>query len=167
VEHVRAAQPADLARCVELIGAAQAEARSTRGGELLAVFGDVPTAEHGTVGAHGQADPASLIDAWSSGDPARTLLVGLYEEIVVGLATGHVVEGQGLRLGRVDCCYVERDARQVGVGAALLEALLGWFATKGCSDVDAVALPGDRETKQLMEHAGFKARLLVLHHRLA
>ena len=165
-EAVRTAGVEDLARCVELVGAAQQEARTVRGGELLAVLGGVPTAAAGAAGAHGRADPAALVDAWASGDPSRVLLVGTFEEATVGLGTGHLVDGGARRLGRIDCCYVEPGARQVGVGAALIEGLLGWFETRGCSDVDSVALPGDRSTKQLLETAGFKARLLVLHRTL-
>ncbi len=35
----------------------------------------------------------------------------------------------------------------------------------GCLGVDAVALPGDRNTKNFFESFGLKARLLVVHHR--
>ena len=67
------------------------------------------------------------------------------------------------RLGRVECCYVEPAARQVGVGTSLLAGMVGWLAEVGCTDVEAPALPGDRTSKQLLEAAGFKARLLPLH----
>jgi len=166
VEAVRPAGPGDLARCVDLVAAAQAEAGTVRGGELLAVLGAVPTAAHGTPGTEGRADPGALVDAWASGDPSRILLVGLFEEAIVGVGTGHLVEGHHRHVGRIDCCYVEPGARQVGVGAALIAGLLDWFKERNCSDVDSVALPGDRATKQLLEAAGFKARLLVLHRPL-
>jgi hypothetical protein len=70
------------------------------------------------------------------------------------------------RLGRIECCYVEVGAREVGVGEALVNELLAWFSAEGCTDVDALALPGDRRTKQLYETSGFKARLLTLHRPL-
>jgi hypothetical protein len=37
---------------------------------------------------------------------------------------------------------------------------------RGCSGVDATALPGNRATKNFFEESGFTARLLVMHHRL-
>lgn len=166
MESVRTAAPGDLARCVELVAAAQTEAGTVRGGELLAVLGAVPTAAHGTPGTEGRSDPEALVDAWASGDPSRILLVGVYEGVIVGVGTGHLVEGQTRHVGRIDCCYVEPGARQVGVGGALINGLLDWFTERGCSDVDSVALPGDRATKQLLETAGFRARLLVLHRSL-
>ena len=39
-------------------------------------------------------------------------------------------------------------------------------AARGCSDIDALALPGDRSSKQRLEAAGFVARLLTLNRRL-
>ncbi|HVX22002.1 MAG TPA: GNAT family N-acetyltransferase [Acidimicrobiales bacterium] len=145
-DSVRPAGPDDLDRCRQLLEEARQESRAVRGGDLLAALGSAGT------------PPAA--DWWLA--PDRALLVGEFHGAVVGVATGQVVG----RLGRVDCCYVEPGARQVGVGADLVRALLGWFADRGCSDVDALALPGDRSTKQLLEASGFKARLLVLHRRL-
>jgi GNAT superfamily N-acetyltransferase len=173
-ESVRPAGPDDLARCAELVSAARREVTRSRGGDLLAVLGaghaaitgapmpGSPTSGHGL-------DPGALVDSWASEGPSRVLLVGTFAATTVGLATGHIAGESPTgehRLGRVDCCYVEPDARQVGVGTALVEELLSWFATRGCTDLDALALPGDRHTKQLYETAGFKARLLILHRRL-
>jgi hypothetical protein len=47
-----------------------------------------------------------------------------------------------------------------------MEAAVEWCGTWGCTDVDALALPGDRSTKQRLEAAGFTARLLTLSRRL-
>jgi GNAT superfamily N-acetyltransferase len=143
VERVRRAGPQDSDRCRDLLATARAESATARGGDLL-----VPP----------DADPSFWLD-----QPDRVLLVGLFDEVVVGLAAGRVAVD---RIGHVDCCYVETGARGVGVGESLIGGLLGWFGERGCAGVDALALPGDRSTKQLLESAGFKARLLVLHRRL-
>ena len=143
MERVRRAGPQDSDRCRDLLATARAESATARGGDLL-VLPD--------------ADPTSWLD-----QPDRVLLVGLFDEVVVGLAAGRVAVD---RIGHVDCCYVETGARGVGVGESLIGGLLGWFGEQGCTGVDALALPGDRSTKQLLENAGFKARLLVLHRRL-
>ena len=47
-----------------------------------------------------------------------------------------------------------------------MDAAVAWCATRGCSEVDALALPGDRATKQRLEATGFTARLLTLNRRL-
>jgi GNAT superfamily N-acetyltransferase len=151
MEAVRRAGQEDLERCRELLGQALANSRSQRGADLL-------------VGGPG-TDVVDLVSRWDKGE-ASTLLVGTYDEVVVGIAAGTVSTLGERRVGQVECFYVEPEARAVGVGGALVEGLVDWFAERNCSDVDAIALPGDRSSKQLLESAGFKARLLVLHRSL-
>ena len=57
-------------------------------------------------------------------------------------------------LGIIDACYVEPEARGVGVGRALIDSLVAWFTASGCRGVDVTALPGDRETKNFLEGLG-------------
>jgi N-acetylglutamate synthase-like GNAT family acetyltransferase len=151
MEGVRRAEIADLDRCRELVAEAIGASSVQRGASLLVA------AAGG--GAH------ELVDRWHD-DPSAVLLAGTYDGVVVGVAAGTLAALDGRRLGRVECCYVEPDARAVGVGSTLVETLVAWFAEQGCTDVDALALPGDRSTKQLFESSGFKARLLVLHRSL-
>lgn len=151
MEGVRRAEHADLARCGELVAEAVGASAGQRGASLL-------------LAAAGAA-PEELVERWHR-DPDAVLVVGTYDAVIVGVAAGSIGSTGGRRLGRVECCYVEPDARAVGVGTALVAGLVGWFTEQGCSDVDALALPGDRSTKQLFEAAGFKARLLVLHRSL-
>ena len=153
MERVRPAEQRDLGRCADLLDQAMVTAAERRGGPLLVA-----------AGAPHRPSATELLDAWAQ-DQRRIVLAGLFEEAVVGLAIGRLPDGAG-SAGHIDCCYVEPGARQVGVGGALVAGLLGWFAAHGCAGVDAAALPGDRSTKQLLEAAGFKARLLVLHRRL-
>jgi GNAT superfamily N-acetyltransferase len=68
--------------------------------------------------------------------------------------------------GVLDACFVEEEARELGLGHLLLKSSLEWFASQGCSGVDGIAHPGDREAKQFFEGAGFTARLLVMHRSL-
>jgi GNAT superfamily N-acetyltransferase len=115
----------------------------------------------------GTATPETLLARWS--DPADAcLLVGEYDRALVGLLGATVVparEGLATR-ALVECCYVEALARGVGVGSALMASAVEWATTQGCAEVDALALPGDRATKQRLEAAGFTARLLTLSRRL-
>ena len=82
-------------------------------------------------------------------------------------ATTFTRGGTTVRSGRIECCYVEEAARGVGVGTALTESVVAWCAEQGCRDIDALALPGDRHSKQRLEAAGFTARLLVLNRPLS
>ena len=56
--------------------------------------------------------------------------------------------------GLIECCYVEAGRPGVGVGAALMEAALAWCAAKGCAEVDALALPGDRPPSSASRRPG-------------
>ena len=116
----------------------------------------------------GGATTSSLLDRWTPSRVRRPrLFVGEYEGAVVGLLAVDGTPGAGgVTSGRIECCYVEtgcprrgRRHRAHGGGGRLVQAT-------GCAEVDALALPGDRATKQRLEAAGFTARLLTLSRRL-
>jgi len=158
-ELARPAQLGDLPALGRLLEAAGRELAGRRGARLF-----VSGAGAGPPARGAGADVDELLAAWMA-EPPRCVLAGTLDDVVVGLASGHVeppVRGVG-PIGVVDCCYVEEAARQVGVGGALRTALQAWFDRQGCDGVDVPVLPGDRASKQLWEAAGFSARLLVLH----
>ncbi len=150
MERARPATEADRAACGRLLGEALAGAASMRGGPVLV----------------GQRTPDGLIARWSEGRDRSGFFVGEFEGAVVGVLGVVAQPADGVRRGRIECCYVEAPARAVGVGAALMEAAVSWSTAAGCEEVDALALPGDRLTKQRLEAAGFTARLLTLSRRL-
>ncbi len=158
LEQVRKARPADLPRCAALFAAALEEMDARRGGTLLS--------RHGPFTGTAREAIDTLTELAAVDDPDQLVLAGLFDDAVVGVARGHVERRDDQVLGVVDLCFVEPSARDVGVGGALLQHLVGWFVTQRCSGVDALALPGDRQMKQLLETAGFKTRLLVLHRPL-
>lgn len=151
MERARPAADADRIACTRLLGDALAHAGSLRGGPALI----------------GGATAEGLLARWADPEAPAGLFVGEFESTVVGLlaVAAHDVSGQ--RRGRIECCYVEEGARGVGVGTALMDAAVVWCDAAGCVEVDALALPGDRATKQRLEAAGFTARLLTLSRRLS
>ena len=157
MEAARVARPGDLAACARLLEEVRAQALELRGGAELLATGPLPPPSR-------RVDERWLVDHWSG--PEQVLLVGTFDEAVVGVGAGRVTMRGTERVGAVDACYVEAGARGVGVGSALAEELVRWFVASGCVAVDAAALPGDRATKQLFESQGLSARLLVLHRRL-
>lgn len=58
--------------------------------------------------------------------------------------------------------WVSEASRNRGAGSELAGAALAWLAEQGSTTIDSLALPGDRQMKNLLERAGFKARLLTL-----
>lgn len=157
MEAARLALPGDLAACARLLQEARDRALTLRGGPELLAACALPAPPL-------PADERWVTEHWTG--PERVLFAGTLDDVVVGLAAGRVTIRATERVGTVDCCYVETGARGVGVGTALADSLVSWFAAAGCAALDAPALPGDRSTKQLFESQGLSARLLVLHRRL-
>jgi len=62
--------------------------------------------------------------------------------------------------------HVVTAARELGFGDALLVSMIDIGRSHGCRHVEAQALPGDRETKNLYERAGITARLITVSRRL-
>lgn len=153
MEGARRATVADLPRLVQLWHAAQAELGALRGGDLL-------HAQAGRSAPVGDSFAAEL------DDPAHGVWAGTIDATVVGYAAGRIeLLRDGTCLGAITDLFVEPETRAVGVGEALMDQLLTWFAARGCLGVDALALPGHRATKNFFEESGFTARLLVMHHR--
>ena len=79
-----------------------------------------------------------------------------------GVVLGYLVMTVGGEVARVTDVYVHPDAREVGCGDGLLAAALDAARQAGAGVLEAEALPGDRETKNLYERAGITARLITV-----
>jgi GNAT superfamily N-acetyltransferase len=88
--------------------------------------------------------------------------VGTIEDVVVGFVVARLEGSTCSILGY----FVTPAARGVGVGRAMLDAVVGFARGGGALRLDAPALPGDRLSKQLFEAAGLRARRLTMSRRL-
>lgn len=151
MEHARVATGDDLATLTALSEQAVSDLDGQRGGTLLAgtLIGLRPLAD---VLAAAIADDDSLV------------VLGAIDQVTVGFTAVHVDRTRRQPIGVIDAVYVEPDARQVGVGEAMLDVVVPWCGERGCLGVDAPALPGSRPAKAFFEDHGFVARLLVMHH---
>jgi GNAT superfamily N-acetyltransferase len=136
--------------------AAQAveELRPTRGGDLWAAT------------VHRRSP---LIEAFTAemAQSDRLVVVGTVDEALAGY--GVVREemlNDGRPLGVVEDLYTEPTARGVGVGEAMMNLLVAWCRERHCIGIDAVALPGNRATKNFFETFGLTARAIVVHRSL-
>lgn len=152
MEGARPAIAADLARLEELWAVAFAEiGGQERGGRVFT------TREAG----------GRSIEEWLADTESSVVIAGTVDDVVVGFATARTETlRDGAPHGVIEALFVESGARGVGVGEAMMGALLGWFRERGVVGVDAMALPGMRDTKNFFEAHGFTARLLVVHRRL-
>ena len=92
--------------------------------------------------------PAAIGRAW----------VGTLDDVVFGYLEA-AYEGSTARVRQV---FVHPEARELGLGDALLAAALDAARAAGCTVLEGTALPGDRATKNLYERAGIKARKIVV-----
>ena len=153
-EAARPANSADVPRVAELARAAIAELTPTKGGGVWARRDARP-----------EPVEATLTSALE--DPDQLILAGTLDGVVVGYAAVRLENlRDGSRLGIIDDIYVEPEARGVGVGEALMESVVTWCRDRGCTGVDALALPGNRETKNFFETFGLVARAIVVHRPL-
>lgn len=100
-------------------------------------------------------------------DDSRRLLAGTLDEVIVGYLLAALVKTPGgLLIAEVEEIYVEDGARRVGVGAAMFDRLVSWAVDHDCGGIDALALPGDRDTKNFFESHGLVARAIIAHRPL-
>ena len=138
----------------ELCRAALAELGPERGGPLF-------------IAREARREPVDVSLKAALDDPDHHLVVGTFDDVAIGYLAGRIEDlADGRRLGVIEDVYVEPGARAVGVGEAMMDQALAWFEAGRCFGVDAIALPGMRETKNFFETFGFTARMLVVHHRL-
>jgi GNAT superfamily N-acetyltransferase len=148
MEAARRAQPGDVERLAELASAAAAGVASQRGGRLY-------------------LDGLAPCDVADLDRPDVLTVAGTIDDVVVGYAVVRLrTAGEGV-VGVLDALFVEEAAREVGVGEAMMDLVIGWCRANGCIGIDAVALPGDRATKNFFERFAMTARAIVVHRRLA
>jgi ribosomal protein S18 acetylase RimI-like enzyme len=99
-------------------------------------------------------------------DPGRAVWVATIDEVVLGVLELRFPLHPG-GAGEVRQVYVVPGARELGLGDDMLAAAIEATMEAGGVAIEAVALPGDRETKNLFERSGMTARLITVSKRLA
>ncbi len=153
-EGARPAVLADLDAIAELLEEGVTEQQDARGGPLWSR-------------RETRSRPYRMSVEQAYHDPDQQLWAGTIDDIVVGYAAcGLEVLRTGELLGVVTDLFVIEGARAVGVGEALMDLVVPWCEERECVGIDALALPGNRHTKNFFETFGFKARLLTVHRPL-
>ena len=153
-EAARLASSEDLPRLAQLARAAIEELRPTKGGELWAR-------------REARTEPVEESLVADLDEDGTLVLAGTIDDVVVGYAvTRTETISDGSVLARVTDLYAEPEAREVGVGEALLETVVKWATEQHCVGIDSLVLPGNRETKNFFESFGLVARAIVVHRPL-
>ena len=147
---VRTAGDADGEELVRLAVLARREVATRRGGKVY-LRRDAPPEPSAQRFRHLLADDEHLV------------LIGRLGTVPLGYAVASTAPVEGGPLAVVEELFVEPDARGVGLGRLLMDQVLDWAGARGCTGIDAVALPGDRATKNFFEAAGLVARLITVH----
>ncbi len=153
-EAARRAHVDDLAELERLARLAIEHQRPQRGGLLWSL-------------TLGRQEPLGESLTRALTDPDQRVVVGTIDDAIIGYGAGRIVGlADGRPLGVVDELFVEPEGRGVGIGEAMMDLLVAWCVERECVGVDAVALPGDRDTKNFFETFGLKARAIVVHRQL-
>lgn len=92
-----------------------------------------------------------------------SFIAGMGESILGSLVIVRSPDGKA-HICRV---YVEPSAREIGIGDRLVSGVLEELAQTGCHWVSGVALPGDRQTKNLFERHGLVAQSITVGRSLS
>jgi ribosomal protein S18 acetylase RimI-like enzyme len=116
--------------------------------------------------ADGLPEPADQSIAAAIDEPDTLVSLGELEGIPVGFLLARVepLLAEGEIIGVVRLVFVDPEAREVGVGEAMLALALDRLRQRGVTRFDAHVLPGHRLAKNFFEAAGFSARSIVMHH---
>jgi GNAT superfamily N-acetyltransferase len=154
MESARQATAADVERLAVLYRQGADELAPMRGGAIWAA-------------RESRAEPLEATFAELVARDDIRVVIGTIDGVAIGFGVGRLEAlRDGRNLGIVDELFVEPDARSIGVGEAIVEQLLAFFAGHHCIGADALALPGNRATKNFFEQQGFVARAIVMHKRL-
>ena len=119
--------------------------------------------------ADGLSEPVPQALAEALEDPDTVIYVGTIDQVIFGfvLARSEALLSQagGERIGSIRFVFTELEAREVGVGEAMRDAVLEHLREGGHRMFDAHVLPGHRLVKNFFESGGFSARSIVMHHR--
>ncbi len=145
----------DVDAIVRIARPAVAEKLTQRGGPLWSVF-DAPKA------------PFEPLLAESIVNSDMFLAIGMIDEVTVGFCAAGVERphDKGRTIADLVAIHVDKDARGVGVGEALMLLVIDWAESRGCRGIDSIALPGDRDTKTFFESFGLVARAIRVHRAL-
>ena len=100
-------------------------------------------------------------------DPGWLTLVGGIDGVVLAVGMMRLPLVGPRAVATVEFIFVTDGAREVSLGESILTTLVDAARVAGATEIDATALPGDRDTKNLYERLGLVARLIVVSRRLA
>ena len=149
----RPAELSDLLELSHLLVDATAAMATQRGGEAL------------IASYRRSVAPAETLEL-ALNDPNAMVWCGVWEGAVVGYSIAISSKEGDSDIVTITDLYTTPEARDVGIGEVLLETAIAWAIGIGAVAIDAQALPGARESKNLYERLGLTARLITVRRDL-
>lgn len=116
----------------------------------------------------GLPEPVDVSIQETLADTNAHVFIGEYEGypfgFLIAFVEGTLPQAGDERIGAIRFVYVDEEARAVGVGEAMRDAVLVELREMGITRFDAYVLPGHRLAKNFFEAGGFAARSIVMHH---
>ncbi len=97
-------------------------------------------------------------DGWEASIDACRVYVAHIGEVLVG----YLVAAPRGEVLHIDEVFVLAEARELGFGDAMLASAIASGRRDGFRLLEGESLPGDRDSKNLYERAGIKARLITV-----
>lgn len=117
--------------------------------------------------AEGIAEPVADALATALAGPPWWGCVGRLDDVPVGFLLARdeelLPQAAGAVVAAIRFIYTMPEARQVGVGEAMMDAFMADARARGVTRFDAHVSPGHRESKNFFESNGFTARSIVMH----
>ena len=159
MEAARLADASDLEAVLGIGQRIREELADHRGGAMLLA------AEDG--GQPWRDRLTAAVEATKDAIGRDVVIVGTFDDVVFGIAVlRHRTLADDTIVGELDDFAVDAEAREVGIGEAMMNLAIERLLAAGGTGIGARALPGDRETKNFFESFGLKARQLLVHRDL-
>ncbi|MFM8651556.1 MAG: N-acetyltransferase family protein [Acidimicrobiaceae bacterium] len=99
---------------------------------------------------------------WASviADKSINTFVAGVDETVMGYLVAKLGQTKSGMIATIEQVFVTKDARNIGIGDALVSATIAWAKSESLVALVGFSLPRDRETKKNLERSGLVARFL-------
>lgn len=144
----------DLDDLVAFVALAAEEIREGRGGAVWWT-------------TSGRSEPVRQGLEMSLGADDEIVVTGTIDDVAVGYAAAVLAHrpGDGTVVTISDL-WVLADARDVGVGEAMMDRIVRWATDRGADALESTVLPGNREGKNFFERYGLVARAILVRRDL-
>lgn len=148
MEAARTAIADDLTEVLALADLARAEIHDLKGGPRY-------------LEREGRSEPDRAALQSMLDDAEQHCVVGTIDDVIVAFAAARTeMLRTGDLIAEMTEIWVMPEARGVGLGEVMLDAIMDWARSEGCVSLEGSVHPGNRDAKNFFERAAMVTRLL-------